>query len=301
MGTMVPLARLRVVDLAVNWERRRVVANPREPIGRPDSLSGMRTVKLIALLSIAAVLPACGSGDDNSDTSPTVSLDGTAFVSTSVEEDGKSFDLAPGTTITITFTDRSLSANTGCNTINGGYQIVGGQLVVDDQLATTEMACDQDRMDQDQWFIDFLTASPALTQSGEELTLATAGTTINFVDEKVANPDLPLADTKWELDALVSNQAVSSVPAGVTSNLTFTGDGAVQGNFGCNSGGGDYEVNDDVITFGPMASTMMACPGDASDVEAFVLQVLDGDVSYVIDGSTLALTNGGNGLTYRGL
>jgi len=294
----VPLARRRVLELALSRGRRRVTAKTREPFGHPDSLSGMRTLNLIALLSIAAVLPACGS-DDNADTSPAAGLDGTAFVSTSVEEDGESLGLAPDTRITVAFADGRLSANTGCNTINGGYQIEDGQLVVDEQLATTEMACDQERMDQDQWFIDFLTASPALTQTGEELTLATATTTINFVDEKVANPDLPLTDTKWELDGLISNQAVSSVPAGVTSNLTFATDGRVQGNFGCNSGGGDYEASGDVITFRPIMSTMMACPGDVSDVETSVLQVLDGDVSFVIDGSTLTLTNGDTGLTYR--
>jgi len=259
----------------------------------------MRTLNLMALVSVAAVLSACGSGDNTSDSSSTVGLDGTTFVSTSAEDAGKPFDLVPGTTITISFEDGRLSANTGCNTINGGYQLQDGQLVVDEQLATTEMACDQERMDQDQWFIDFLTANPAVIQSGAELTLSAAATTINFIDNKVANPDLPLTDTEWKLDALMANEAISSVPTGVTSSLTFDNDGRVQGNFGCNSGGGDYEVSDSTIEFGSMVSTMMACPGSASDVEASVLHVLDGKVSYRIDGQTLTLTKSDKGLTYR--
>ena len=106
-------------------------------------------------------------------------------------------------------------------------------------------------------------------------------------------------DTKWQLDGLISNEAVSSVPSGLTSNLIFDKDGQIQGNFGCNSGGGDYDVQGHVITFGPIASTLMACARDGRQVEGSVLQVLTGSADYSIDGSVLSLTNGDVGLTYR--
>ena len=235
----------------------------------------MRPIAALTVLGLIAGLTSCGSAADDSGSTANTSLDDMAFVSTDVEKDGEPFDLAPGTVISLSFSSQRVSANAGCNTMSGGYQVRGDKLVADDQLATTEMACDEERMDQDQWFTDFLTENPGLSQSGDTLTLTTSETTIHFTDEKVANPDVPLMETKWQLDGLTSNEAVSSVPSGVTADLVFGKDGQIQGHFGCNSGGGDYDVQGHVITFGPIASTLMACARDGSEVEASVLQVLD--------------------------
>ena len=53
------------------------------------------------------------------------------------------------------------------------------------------------------------------------------------------------------------------------------------------------------ITFGPIATTRMACDETSMEAEAHVLDVLQGTVTYEIEADVLTLTNGDLGLTYR--
>jgi len=56
--------------------------------------------------------------------------------------------------------------------------------------------------------------------------------------------------------------------------LTFDGDGQVYGMSGVNRVRGTFAVDADTVTFGPMASTMMAGPDDATRVESSLLRAL---------------------------
>ncbi len=47
-----------------------------------------------------------------------------------------------------------------------------------------------------------------------------------------------------------------------------------------------------------MSLTKQVCPGDAGALETAVVTLLDGAVTYVIDGQRLVLTKGAQGLTY---
>jgi heat shock protein HslJ len=95
------------------------------------------------------------------------------------------------------------------------------------------------------------------------------------------------------------DSSVSSIPGDVESTLTIDDDGQVSIHPGCNTGGGDATIGDDVIDFGPIALTRMACMGPAMDVENFVMEVIDGKVRYSIDADALTLTNGDSMLIYR--
>ena len=46
----------------------------------------------------------------------------------------------------------------------------------------------------------------------------------------------------------------------------------------------------DVLTFGPIRTTRMACAEPASGLEATVLRVLESDPTYMITGNTMVLT-----------
>jgi heat shock protein HslJ len=52
------------------------------------------------------------------------------------------------------------------------------------------------------------------------------------------------------------------------------------------------------LTFGEIATTRRACPGDAGKLEQSLLNGLKGDVSYEIDANRLKLRAGGNGLDF---
>ena len=74
--------------------------------------------------------------------------------------------------------------------------------------------------------------------------------------------------------------------------MTITGDQA-QVDTGCNTGSSTVEVTDTTITFGPLALTRMACDEELTRLEASVVLVLDGEVTYEISGNTLSIRKDG--------
>ena len=247
-----------------------------------------------ALLTLSALaLAACGSDDDTPDADDTLppvgaapataDLEGLTFESTDVT----GHDLVADSTITLSFEADSLSANAGCNTMNGGYTITDGALEVD-TMATTMMGCADDLMAQDTWLSEFLTSNPTIGLEGTALTLAGDDATITLAEVE----DTELAGTTWVVTGTVATEAVSSVPAEAEASLTIT-DGTVAVNTGCNTGSGGVEVAENTLTFGPIATTMRACSDELMQLEAAVLAVLQGEVSYEIDGPSLSLRSDG--------
>jgi heat shock protein HslJ len=262
---------------------------------------------VIAVVVAVATTAACGSDDETTDTSvpadtapatdtvpaadgadggrvaETADVAGRSFVSTAAV----GHDLVAGSTVTLEFGDGDLSANAGCNTLAGGYSVDGGTLTAG-PLAMTEMACEPDLMAQDEWLAALLGGGPTLTGDGDELNVDGGAGSITLLDREVARPDVPLEGTRWVVDGIVAGEAVSSIPADVVASLTIdAGTAAVE--TGCNTGSGSVEVGARTLVFGPLATTLVACPPDVTDVEQAVLRTLEGDVDYEVDGDRLAL------------
>ena len=250
---------------------------------------------LALLLTSAVLIGGCAGGssappDDSGTSGP--GLDGRTFLSTGIE--GRI--LVAGSRIRIAFRDGQISASGGCNSMSGPYRIDGDHLLAG-SLATTEMGCDEPLMAQDTWLADLLDGA-TIALDGETLVLARGSVRLTMEDREIADPDRPLLGTRWVVDGLISDDAVSSVPLGVTAALTFS-DGRVDVEAGCNRGGGTVEVDDTTITFGPVALTKMACAPDAMAVEGVVTAVLSGEIAYTIEAGSLTLDAGGGGLMLR--
>lgn len=99
-----------------------------------------------------------------------------------------------------------------------------------------------------------------------------------------------LAGTTWTLVSYGDAANPTGAAAGVDTSLTFNKDGTVGGNMGCNGFGGDYSIKGETITFGNLISTMMACEEPRMSQETTTFSVMNGEVAYAIDGSTLTLT-----------
>ena len=67
---------------------------------------------------------------------------------------------------------------------------------------------------------------------------------------------------------------------GVKQTITFTKDGKVYGDSGCNRFTGGYSVNGDRMHIGPLASTMMACEQKKMDAEQVFLTRVQATVSF---------------------
>ncbi len=78
--------------------------------------------------------------------------------------------------------------------------------------------------------------------------------------------------------------------SGVDTSITFSPDGKLSGNVGCNGFGGDYSVDGNKITFGPIASTLMFCE-NVAEQESGTLAVFQESATFVLDGNMLTITS----------
>jgi len=112
---------------------------------------------------------------------------------------------------------------------------------------------------------------------------------------KNAEPSASLIGS-WKLTSYGSAASPTPAVAGAGGELTFSNDGKVTGNSGCNGLGGNYKVDGDKITFDQIISTLMACDDPRMKQEGAVHQVLNDTASFKIEGNTLTLTNNDNAL-----
>lgn len=103
----------------------------------------------------------------------------------------------------------------------------------------------------------------------------------------------------WKLTAYGPADAPTPAVPDIDATITFDADGKVGGSGGCNSLGGDYTVEGDQITFGPIISTLMACADPLMNQEGTVVQVMFETASYKIDGNTLTINKDGTVLVFE--
>ncbi len=68
-----------------------------------------------------------------------------------------------------------------------------------------------------------------------------------------------LADTKWTLTGITENGVIKKPVAGTDITLEFSRDNRVNGHAGCNSFGGAYETQGEILKISALFSTLMAC------------------------------------------
>ncbi|SEK21152.1 META domain-containing protein [Rhodococcus maanshanensis] len=255
----------------------------------------LRRVAGLALLA-AAFLTACSA--ESTPTPSGADLQGRTFVSTEVE----GAPIPGGGPLTVEFVGQDrISMTAGCNRGNSTVDLSDGT-VVTGPIATTMMACVGDTAGADEWMTSLFEADPAWTLDGDTLRLTTSDTSVTLVDKKIANPDRPITGTTWVVDQLISPTAVTTSVALETAapTLLIGDDGSVSGSTGCNRMTGTAQVAGDKVTFGPLATTMMACEPDVAEVERAVLGVLNGETTFTVDADRARVMQAdGDGLGLR--
>jgi heat shock protein HslJ len=237
--------------------------------------------KIVVFLSICVgmmILAACASSASD--------LTGKVWALTEL----KGAPLPTGVGISAQFSsDGKVSGSAGCNRYSGTYTVSGNSITISSPLATTMMMCDDAVMAQESAYLSALGEAKTYTVKGDQLTLAGSDKT-NLAVYKVESQDL--SGTSWEVTSYNNGQqAVTGVLAGTTLTADFASDGTLSGNSGCNTFSGEYKVNGDQITIGPLASTMMACsdPAGVMDQETQYLAALQSAATYQIEGNVLQL------------
>jgi putative lipoprotein len=113
------------------------------------------------------------------------------------------------------------------------------------------------------------------------------GSGSNATPEPTSPADL--AGTSWTLVSVGGADVVE----GSAAHLAFGVDGNASGSTGCNNFNGSYTVDGAALTFGPLATTRMACQENLMVQEAAVLEALAGVSGWEIDADgRLHLTGG---------
>ena len=193
------------------------------------------------------------------------------------------------TTVTLSFEANRVSGSDGCNRLMGSYTVDGFNITFG-PLAGTMMACPGPIMEQADKFRQALSNAKSFQAAEGRLTLLDAeGKAIaTFVVQ-----DTELAGTSWKaIGYNDGRQAVVSVIGGTELTVSFSADGRIGGNAGCNDFSGPYQTEDGrKITIGPLASTLKACdsPAGVMDQEAQFLAALQTAATYRVEGNRLEL------------
>src|SRR5262245_2742426 len=100
----------------------------------------------------------------------------------------------------------------------------------------------------------------------------------------------PLVGTRWRATEL-AGKPTPAQDAESEAHLVFDAKGRVSGSDGCNRMTGDYTLKGDVVTFGKMAGTLMACIGAAAETEGPFREALKSATRLRITGDRLELSD----------
>jgi putative lipoprotein len=89
----------------------------------------------------------------------------------------------------------------------------------------------------------------------------------------------------WRIDAVDGEPALQDPDA----TIEFHDDGRVAGTAGVNRFAGEWSVTGGTLTFGPLATTLMAGPQDRMDQEAAILRILASPLVATLEGAAAVL------------
>ena len=191
-------------------------------------------------------------------------------------------------------------ADAGCNSMSTKVSTSDGKLTLKGPLAMTAMGCPGPQQGQDSWLANIISAKPTWKLDDSKLDVTSGGTTISLVDRKVAEPDLPLDGTKWSLETVITGDAAAHLIGSENAWITVNGE-RVTGSTGCNGFQGMVARGTGTLTFGEPATTRLPCTDADAEVEAAILNVLKGQVTYTIDGNRLKIRTSTGGLDFIAL
>jgi heat shock protein HslJ len=189
--------------------------------------------------------------------------------------------------ITAIFTAKEVSGFSGVNQYGGSYTAKDDGSIEFGQMRSTLMAGPDAAMKAESTYLKALQSCDAYVVAGERMTLLSKGSEL-LVYKKAASAGLP--GTKWSVTGYNNGkEAVVGLEASSTITLDFGTDKTLSGNGGVNNYNGSYQVRDDTIVVGELASTKMAGPEALMTQEQLYLTALKKAVSWKVQGGMLEM------------
>ena len=246
----------------------------------------MRALILTFLLSGCSLLTSGASA----------SLDGDWRLQAGTDQ-GQPVPIVAGSPINLKIDGTQAGGTAACNHY-GGQIRVSANSVTFTEIFQTEMACVNDQvMASETAYMTALQQVTTAERSGNALVLSGPGVELNFaLIPPVANADL--VGTVWVLDSLISGDAVSST-VGERATLQLNADGTFSASTGCRDVTGRYTVEGSALQTTLDPYDTIGCPDGLGDQDTHVLKVFSDGFSATIQGQSLTLTAGDEGLGYR--
>lgn len=222
--------------------------------------SNVKFIGLVSAVGSAAIigsLPMAVTAD-----SP--SLDGTAWVLTSLAERNVSGHVATGR-----FENGRMQGTDGCNRYSSTYTTKGSSIQIGLRGATTQMACPSDEMKQAEAFAASLVSARTFRMSAGQLRLMGAN---GAILSTFAAQSQSLIGSSWRATGINNGKgAVASLVADSTVTISFASDGKVSGSGGCNNYGATWKATGNTLAFTPAVATRKMCttPGVMAQERAF--------------------------------
>ena len=206
-------------------------------------------------------------------------------------------DTIAGSQPTMTFgADGQLNGTGGCNSYGGPYMLDGAAIDVGDLASTMMLCADQSIGAQETAFFAALGGAQTW-QVDDSGNLLLAGVSEIVAKAAPAEPSGSAGTGlvgAWNL----AEMGPTADFAHLQPTIEFTADGGVSGFAGCNTFSGSYATNGSTLTWGPLATTKMACQRPGSAVESDYLAALSGVNAWTIEPDGRLLLDGAVPLRY---
>ncbi len=233
---------------------------------------------LVILTMATLVLSACQP-------QTTASITGTWILS---ELNGN--PVASDANIILILENGTLSGSDGCNHLGGSYSVDEEKFNVGEDMVGTLMACEEAIMQRAGEYTQALQNAATFKVVDAKLQLLDESDSVVAVFDAQSQE---LAGTSWLVN-FVSTASEDGVVSSLDSQpveqtLAFDAEGKFNGNAGCNSYFGSYEVEENNLSLGAIGATKMACEEDAMQAESTYLSALEKAATYQITGQTLQI------------
>lgn len=209
---------------------------------------------------------------------------------------GSSVTVPDDVEVTLSVDGDSVSGRAPCNAYHGTFDLGTDGSVEVTGIAVTQMACEPAVMDAEAAYLAALEAVDEVEVEVDEdgrddadRLVLTGPDDVRLSYRSYDAHDL-LVGT-WAIVDVATADAIQSVVAGSEPTVTFAEDGTLALDTGCNTGGGDWELDDHDISVGPVFLTKMACddPPGVMEQEAAIVSALESAAEVEITPGSLTL------------
>ncbi len=266
----------------------------------------MRAIRtLLAAGAVVALAAACSGGSSSDGASDAASdvaaldLTGSWQLASGTTADGE-IALVEAAPVTLDVAeDGTVSGRSACNQYSGSVTIDGSSVTFS-PFASTMMACEESVMAVESAYLIAMGSVESGSRDGDALTLEGPDVELVFAATSAAATSTEALDMtgSWLLASGTTADGEIALVEAAPVTMDVAEDGTVSGRSACNQYSGSATIDGSSVTFGPFASTMMACEDAVMAVESAYLMAMGAVESGARNGDELILTGPSIELTF---